>query len=75
MSEGINARKGYLNSMIEGYYDGFRDERSELPENHNFSPAYAHGRLNGRDDRICKPRDTAANLRRRADLILSGATT
>lgn len=56
--------------MVQGYRDGLRDDRQELPKNHNFSPAYEHGWLNGRDDRIHKPRATADVLRRRAAIIL-----
>jgi hypothetical protein len=56
--------------MMEGYWDGRDDERIEFPEQSNRSPAYRHGWLNGRDDRLHKPRDTAENLRRQADLIL-----
>lgn len=56
--------------MIEGYFDGFRDFRAELPKLNNYSPAYKHGWLNGRDDRISKPRDRADVLRKRAEMIL-----
>ena len=47
--------------MVEGYLDGCKDERDALPENTNRSRAYVHGWLNGRDDRLRKPRDSAAN--------------
>lgn len=60
--------------IIEGYLDGFRDIRPDLPGRAtNRSLAYQHGWLNGRDDRVGKPRDTAENLRRIAqDLICKG---
>ena len=60
-----------MEEMIQGYFDGKDDWRTELPKSHNYSPAYEHGWLNGRDDRVHQPRDTAAVLRARADLILS----
>ena len=56
--------------MAQGYMDGGKDHRTELPENSNYSPAYIHGWKNGRDDRIGKPHDTAANLREKAKIIL-----
>lgn len=57
--------------MIQGYCDGRDDTRMELPKQHNYSPAYVHGWLNGRDDRIGKPRAFASVLRARADMILA----
>lgn len=62
-----------MNEMINGYIDGFSDDRADLPKNTNYSPAYTHGWLNGRDDRIGKPRDTASVLRNRADIILENS--
>lgn len=59
--------------MVMGYIDGRDDFRKELPINHNYSPAYVHGWLNGRDDRFGKPRDRAAILRARAHIILENA--
>lgn len=56
--------------MLVGYIDGFCDDRTEFPEQSNRSPAYRHGWLNGRDDRVGKPRDTAENLGRQAERIL-----
>ena len=50
--------------------DGRDDFRVALPKEHNYSPAYVHGWLNGRDDRIGKPRDNAAVLRARAEMII-----
>lgn len=60
-----------MEEMIQGYLDGKDDIRMELPNKNNFSPAYVHGWLNGRDDRIHKPRDSASVLRARADMILT----
>jgi len=50
--------------LVDGYRTGFSDDREKLPAQHNYSPLYVFGWLNGRDDRIGKPRDTAENLRR-----------
>lgn len=60
--------------MIEGYLDG-RDLSSPEPSD-NRSHSYRHGFLNGRDDRRGKPRSSAAELSRLADLAmdLDGAT-
>ena len=53
--------------MMEGYLAGFLDEELELPDRlDNRSHCSKHGWLNGRDDRIGKPRDTATNLRLQA---------
>ena len=60
--------------MVNGYIDGHSDHRDSLPKNHNYSPAYEHGWLNGRDDRKSKPRAAASVLRARADMILSAET-
>jgi hypothetical protein len=59
--------------MLEGYLDGFRDERDEFPARSNHSEAYQHGWLNGRDDRRNEPRLTAAELRAIAARILDEA--
>jgi hypothetical protein len=59
--------------MIKGYLAGKDDWRNNLPEGHNYSPAYEHGWLNGRDDRIHKPRERASVLRARAEMILGKA--
>jgi hypothetical protein len=59
------------NEMIEGYWDGKSDDRDDLPEHSNFSEAYKHGWRNGRDDRLHRPRATAAKLREAAQAILS----
>lgn len=52
--------------MVEGYFDGLRDDRGEIPDLTNRSDVYVHGWRNGRDDRIGQPRDTAENLRQAA---------
>ncbi len=57
--------------MVEGYLDGFGDDRQSLPEYNNFSPAYSHGWMNGRDDRTQKPRAFAQTLRDQADSIIN----
>lgn len=57
--------------MVHGYLDGVDDDRVEYQEQSNRSEAYKHGWLNGRDDRIGFPRDTAENLRKRAREILN----
>lgn len=54
--------------MVEGYMDGSKDERAELPASlSNRSRSYCHGWLNGRDDRRMKPRASAQELRYMAD--------
>lgn len=60
--------------MVRGYLEGRDDFRKELPIDHNYSPSYVHGWLNGRDDRFGKPRDRAAALRARAEMILGAGT-
>lgn len=50
--------------IAEGYMDGLFDHRDVPPEQSNRSIAYWHGWLNGRDDRIGKPRKAAALIRR-----------
>jgi hypothetical protein len=58
--------------MVEGYGDGFRDDRTEMPKSFaNRSLSYRHGWLNGRDDRLNKPRATAVDLRVLADLAMA----
>lgn len=69
-SDAISRKDLLMDEMTEGYLDGFSDTRMDLPKQNNYSPAYVHGWLNGRDDRINKPRSTADVLRRRADMIL-----
>jgi hypothetical protein len=48
--------------MIEGYMDGFCDNRQDYPERSNRSASYRHGWLNGRDDRIRQPRASYPTL-------------
>ena len=57
--------------MVEGYFDGFKDDRLDLPESlANRSASYRHGWLNGRDDRVGNPRLTYEVLVRQADLAM-----
>ena len=56
--------------MLEGYLDGRSDTRLEYPAQSNRSDAYQHGWLNGRDDRIHRPRLSAQTLRIIADRII-----
>jgi len=64
---GVNALD---NPMVRGYFAGRDSASNTLPDCHkNESPAFKHGWLNGRDDRIGKPRDVASVLRRCADMI------
>jgi hypothetical protein len=54
--------------MVAGYFDGFKDDRAELPDSlANRSRSYIHGWLNGRDDRLRKPRRSARDLGELAD--------
>lgn len=56
--------------MVLGYYAGYDSGAAELPECHkDASPAFKHGWLNGRDDRIGKPRERADVLKRRAKMM------
>lgn len=60
-----------LDEMVAGYRAGYQSEAPELPECHkDRAPQFKHGWLNGRDDRIGKPRERYGVLRRRADMIL-----
>lgn len=56
--------------MSDGYLDGLHDSRLSLPKDNNYSPAYIYGWENGRDDRMNKPRELAAVLRARAEMII-----
>ena len=47
--------------LLHGYMDGF--DKDAIEPNDNRTEAYRFGWLNGRDDRIGEPRDTAKNLR------------
>ena len=56
--------------MVEGYHDGLTDERDALPDSlTNRSAAYIHGWLNGRDDRLKLPRQSAVSGRAKAEAI------
>jgi hypothetical protein len=55
--------------MLEGYMEGFASELKELPNGNNRSDSYRHGWNNGRDDRLKRPRASAATLRKEADDI------
>lgn len=52
--------------MLEGYMEGFSSDLSELPKGSNRSDSYRHGWNNGRDDRLKRPRASAATLRKEA---------
>lgn len=52
--------------IVEGYMDGLRSELENLPQGNNRSDSYRHGWNNGRDDRLRRPRATAADLREAA---------
>jgi hypothetical protein len=54
---------GLDEDVVAGYFDGFKDDRDELPAQTNYSRLYVHGWLNGRDDRLSSPRASAAELR------------
>lgn len=56
--------------MVEGYMDGLKDDRLDMPAS-NRSASYQHGWLNGRDDRVRKPRASATELRVLADLAIA----
>ena len=53
----------FSSEAMSGYCDGRADDRDEFPSHSNRSEAYRHGWLNGRDDRLGKPRATAQELR------------
>ena len=63
--------------MVDGYLDGFEDDREEFPASlSNRGRAYRHGWLNGRDDRLHRPRwrsvaeaELAADLAMREDRL------
>lgn len=66
-------RRILRDEMLQGFLDGYDDDRDEYPSESNRSAAYKHGWLNGRDDRLQAPRDVASNLRAIAEKILTGA--
>lgn len=56
--------------MVRGYLAGLDSPSPELPDCLlRETAAFKHGWLNGRDDRIGKPREVCAVLRRRAGMI------
>lgn len=62
--------------VYEGYRDGRSDERDSLPASMaNRSDAYVFGWLNGRDDRLRKPRAKADDLRKRAAELRAAAVS
>ncbi len=59
-----------MNDMVRGYLCGFRSSSEMMPPCHaHESAAFKHGWLNGRDDRVQNPRERAAVLRARAEMI------
>jgi hypothetical protein len=53
--------------MVQGYRDGFADERDDFPASlANRGASYRHGWMNGRDDRLQRPRATVAVLKEQA---------
>ena len=51
-------------NMVDGYLDGYRDDREDFPETlGNRGACYKHGWLNGRDDRVGNLRKSARYLR------------
>lgn len=63
-----------LIEMVDGYRAGMKSGSDELPECHKAkSAAFRHGWLNGRDDRLQHPRESADVLRRRAYVIEANA--
>lgn len=58
--------------MVEGYLDGFQDDRSDFPAGQsNRGASYRHGWLNGRDDRVRKPRASYEVLRAQALMAMA----
>jgi hypothetical protein len=54
--------------MVQGFLDGYDLTAPEPSANR--SASYRHGFENGRDDRRGKPRDSAENLIRQAELAM-----
>lgn len=52
---------GASDDMIEGYRDGYAIDA--IAPSDNRSASYKHGWQNGRDDRLGRPRSSAAQLR------------
>lgn len=49
--------------IVEGYFDGRASDEAELDRRSNRSESYRLGWSNGRDDRLSKPRSSAAVIR------------
>lgn len=62
----------HLADIVDGYFDGRDDERAEYPEASNRSAFYRHGWLNGRDDRVGRPRYSAAQIREDLQKLYEG---
>jgi hypothetical protein len=62
---------GAETQMLAGYLDGLHDDRAEYPLISNRTQAYLHGWLNGRDDRLRKPRSSAEFLREEAGRVIA----
>jgi len=59
-----------MNDMVRGYFRGLSSCADTLPDCYQReSAAFKHGWMNGRDDRVGKPRERASVLRARAELI------
>lgn len=59
-----------LGDMVLGYLAGLESGSLNLPNCHRSrTPAFKHGWLNGRDDRLGKPRERASVLLARARII------
>lgn len=58
--------------MVKGYLDGLHTFTYDMPEVlKQKSLAYQHGWLSGRDDAFKSPRENAAVLKARAEIILN----
>lgn len=63
-----------VREMVDGYWAGRSDGCLDYPEIYRGkSTAFKHGWLNGRDDRVGKPREKATVLRARAEMILNNS--
>lgn len=60
-----------IDDMVAGYRAGCSSGAMELPDCYaKETVAFRHGWLNGRDDRVCRPRERYGVLKARADMIL-----
>jgi hypothetical protein len=66
----MNKNNSKLDEMVEGYLAGLNSTFDKPPHKGIWTPAFTHGWLNGRDDRVSKPREIASVLRNRAEMIL-----